>query len=72
MSPPSSQALQEVDCLNKSSSDFDSKLYGVLYGQEYALHEKNFQDDDLIWLIDYLDEVCRDITALFRSPLKPT
>ena len=71
MSPPSSQALQELAHLDKSLSDFDDKLYGVLYGQEYALHEENFEDDDLIWLVDYLDEVCRHITALAWSPLNP-
>ena len=67
MPPPSSQALQELDRLDKSSSDFDDKLYNTLYGQEYA----NFGNDDLIWLIDYLDEVCRNIAVLFRSLLKP-
>ena len=71
MSPPSSQALQELDRLDKSSSDFDDKLHDVLYGQEYALHEKNFEDGDLVWLIDYLDEVCCCIAALFYPPLKP-
>ena len=69
--PPSSQALQTIDRLDKSSSNFDGELCDLLYGQEYALHEANFQHDDLVWLIDYLDEVCRDITALFRPPLKP-
>ena len=65
MSPPSSQALQELDRLDKASSDFDNKLRDVLYGQEYALHEEHFEDDDLVWLIDYLDEVCRCVAALF-------
>ena len=71
MPPPSSQALQELDRLDKSSSDFDAKFHNILYGKEYALNEKNFEKDDLVWLIDYLDEVRRDIAALFRSPLKP-
>lgn len=71
MSPPSSQALQELDRLDKSSSDFDDKFRDVLYRQEYALHEENFEDGDLVWLIDYLDEVCRCTAALFYSPLTP-
>ena len=68
---PGSQPLQELDRLDKSSSDFDDKLHHILYEQEYALHEANFGKDDLIWFIDYLDEVRRNIAALFRSPLKP-
>ena len=71
MSPPSSQTLQELGRLDKSSSDFDDKLHDVLYEKEYAIHEGDFEDDDLIWLIDYLDEVRRHIAALFCSPLKP-
>ena len=71
MPPPSSQALQELDRLDKSSSDFDDKLHNILSEQESALHEANFEKDDLVWFIDYLDEVRRNITALFRSPLKP-
>ena len=58
MSPPSSQALQELDRLDQPPSDFDDKLYNILYEQEYALHEESFEKDDLIWFIDYLDEVC--------------
>ena len=70
MPPPSSQSLQELDRLDKSSSDFDDKLHNILCEQEYAPHEANLKNDDLVWLIDYLDEVRRDIVALFRSPLK--
>ena len=50
MPPPSSQALQELDCLDKSSSYFDDKLHNILHGQEYALHEANFEDDDLVFI----------------------
>ena len=71
MSPPSSQALQELDRLDTSLSDFDDKLHNILYEQEYALHEASFEKDDLVWFIDYLDEVRRNIAPLFRSPLKP-
>ena len=71
MSPARSLALEKLSRLDKTSSDFDDKLCNTLYLQEYSQHEKNFREDDLVWLIDYLDEVCRDIAALFRSPLKP-
>ena len=71
MFPPNSQALQELDRLDKSSSDFDAKLRDILYGQEYALHEADFEHNGLVWLIDYLDEVRCDVTSLFLSPLKP-
>ena len=63
MPPPSSQALQELGRLDTSSFDFYTRLDSI--------HKENFEHDDLVWLIDRLDEVCRDVASLFLSPLKP-
>lgn len=70
MSSPNSPALQRLHRLDRSSPDFCDQLRGVLYEQEYVLHEKSFEQNDLEWLIDYLDEVHHDVTLL-HSPLKP-
>ena len=70
MSLPSSPVLQRLHRLDQSSPDFCDQLHKVLYEQEYALHEKIFEQDDLAWLIDYLDEVRHEV-SLLCSPLKP-
>ena len=70
MSSPDSPALQTLHRLDRSSSNFSDQLHDILYEQEYALHEESLEHDDLVWLIDYLDEVCPD-AALLRSPLTP-
>ena len=71
MSSPTSPAIQSLLRLDRSSTNFGDQLHDVLYEQEYALHEENFKHDDLVWLVDYLDEV-RPGAALLRSSLKPT
>lgn len=69
MAPPSSPALQQLLHLDASSSDFDSQLNHVLHGQEYRQCLPTLQGDDVAWLVDYLDKVCR--RAVFhRPPLK--
>ena len=69
MSLPRSPALQQLHRLNKSSSDFHDRLCGVLYESEYGQCGQILEDDDWVWLIDYLDEVRRHV-ALPCSPLK--
>jgi len=69
MSSPSSLALQRLHRLDRSSSDFHDQLCDALYGREYVQCEQTLQDDDLVWLIDYLDEVRRHI-AFPHSPFK--
>ena len=65
----SSPTLQQLRCLDKSSSDFHDKLYNVLCGEEYAQCEQTLEGGDLVWLVDYLDEVRRHVTPP-HSPLK--
>ena len=70
MSPPNSPALKQLHRLDKSSADFGSRLYDMISGEEYVQCEKGLERGDLVWLIDYLDEVwCRHV-PLFHSQLK--
>ena len=70
MSPPNSPVLQQLHNLNRSSPDFNDQLSNVLYGEEYQKCVPNLQGEDLVWLVDYLDEVCRNISPS-HSLLKP-
>lgn len=67
MSLPGCTALQQLYHLDKSSSNFDSQLNDILRGGEYVGCEKDLERHDLIWLIDYLDEVCRHVESLSLS-----
>jgi len=69
MSPPDPPVLQELYRLDGTSPDFQGQLSRILHGQEYVQCVPNLQGDDLVWLVDYLDEV-RRYTALPHSPLK--
>jgi len=62
--------LRQLRHLDKSLSDFPDQFSNVLYGEEYKQCVANLQGDDLIWLVDYLDEVCRCV-AFPHSQLKP-
>ena len=57
--------------LDRSSPDFSNRLNKVLHGQEYERCVRNFRKDDLAWLVDYLDKVCRHY-ARSCTPLKLT
>ena len=67
---PSSPVLRQLDRLNRSSPDFHDQLSGIVYGEEYKQCVPNLQDDELVWLVDYLDRVRRRV-ALPHSPLMP-
>jgi hypothetical protein len=55
---PSHPTLQKLNNLDKSLSEFHDQLSNLLYGEEYAQCKKNLQDDELVWLVDSLDDVC--------------
>jgi hypothetical protein len=67
---PGSPVLRQLDRLNRSSPDFHDQLSGIVYGEEYKQCVPNLQDDELVWLVDYLDRVRRRV-ALPHSPLMP-
>ena len=70
MYSPNLPALQQLYRLNRSSTEFHDHLSNVLYGEEYRRCVLNLPEDDLVWLVDYLDLVCFRI-ALPHPPLKP-
>ena len=66
---PSHGLLQQLHLLSRTSPEFLDKLSSILYGEEYKRSVPNLRGDDLVWLVDYLDEV-RCHVSLLRSPLK--
>jgi len=69
MSSPDAPALQKLHRLDRFSPEFGSRLRDTLNGEGYQRCVPNLQDDDLVWLVDYLDKVCqREIFP--HSPLK--
>jgi len=70
MTSPNLPGLQRLRNLDRSSPEYHSQLSKVLYGEEYQRCVQNLQHDDMVWLIDYLDEVRRPM-VLPHSPLKP-
>ena len=69
MLAPSPPALRKLQSLHPSSSKFQDQLNDLLRGEDYQECVPNLEGDDLVWLVEYLDEVCRPI-ALPDSPLK--
>jgi hypothetical protein len=67
---PGSPALRQLDRLNRSSPDFHDQLCDIVYGADYQQCMPNLQDNELVWLVDYLDRVRRRV-ALPYSPLMP-
>ena len=67
MSSSSSPALQGLDHLDWASPDFHDKLSEILHGKEYAQCVLSLQDDEVVWLVDYLDKVCRRVTVPHSS-----
>lgn len=50
---PTYLALRQLDSLNKSSTEFQTELMGVLRGD----------GDEARWIVDYLDKVRRHVTV---------
>ena len=67
MSSSSSPALQGLDRLGWASPDFHDKLSEILYEKEYARCVPSLQNDEVVWLVDYLDKVCRHVTVPHSS-----
>ena len=54
---PSSPALQKLHNLEMSSPNFQDQLSNAFYGKEYAECMRDFEGDDVTWLINFLDKV---------------
>ena len=63
-------SLRRLRSLTEPSLEFQDQLSDVLNGEEYTQWAPNLCRNEVEWLIDYLDKVCRRVTFL-RSPLKP-
>ena len=42
--------------LDRSSPQFANRLDEALHGEDYERCVQNFQEDDLVWFVDYLDK----------------
>ena len=62
---PAHNLLQPLRRLNRSSPGCCDQHSNILHGEEYKRCVPSLQDDDLAWLVDYLDEVRH------RPPLSP-
>ena len=69
MAPPSSPALRRLHRLDRSSSEFHDHLCDALSEKEYVQCIPDLECGDLIWLVDYIDEV-RGHIALLHFALK--
>ena len=53
----SSTVSEELRSLDVSSPDFQDRLNDALSGKEFAERAAGLARDDLVWVVDYLDEV---------------
>jgi hypothetical protein len=58
---PTPLVLQQLDRLDRSSPEFQDQLHSILRGEEYVQRVRDLQGDDLVWIVDYLDKVCRRV-----------
>lgn len=52
------EVLQQFKQLDRSSPNFPDQLTNLLYKQEYKESIPNLQNEEVIWLVNYLDDVC--------------
>ena len=55
------EILREFDRLDKSSPKFPDQLANLLCGGGYRECIRNLRDGDVVWLVEYLDNVCISI-----------
>ena len=56
---PTHPVLLKFLFLNNSGISFGDELVGLLGGEDYRRCVNTVSDDNLKWLIEYLDDVCR-------------
>ena len=52
-----SELLRELRGLDKTSPRFHKQLADILHGDEYRNAIPNLEDEDVAWLVQYLDDV---------------
>jgi hypothetical protein len=65
MSP--TEIVQQFEQLNRSSPQFPDQLTSLLYKKEYRECIPNLKDEEVVWLIEYLDDVCLSVLLVFLS-----
>ena len=60
----SQNLLERLRRLDRSSPGFHDQLSNILYGEDYTRGVPDLQGDDLMWLVDYLDNVRRRVPLL--------
>ena len=63
MGLPTDSVLQQIYRLDRSSPDFRSQLDNALHRREYHQRAQELNEDDLMWLVNYLDGVRCHITS---------
>ena len=64
------EILQEFDDLDKSSSEFPDRLISLFSTKEYKDCIPRLRDEDVSWLVEYLDNV-RISIALYPLSVHP-
>ena len=59
MDLPAHQVLQQIHCLNTSLPAFHDQLNDALHAKGYEECVPSLGDDDIAWLVDYLEKVIR-------------
>ena len=57
----SPELLQRFKRLDKSSPQFPDQLTNLLYKEGFKDQILKLRDEDVVWLVEYLDEVCLSI-----------
>ena len=52
------ERLQQFDSLDKNSPQFPDQLTSLLYKEGFKEYILKFRDEDVVWLVEYLDRVC--------------
>lgn len=53
--------LQQLDRLDKNSPRFPDQLTSLLYDQGFKGCIPELRDEDVVWLVKYLDKVCPSV-----------
>lgn len=66
----SPEILQQLNHLDKDSPQFPDQLTDLLYKERFGDYIPKFRDEDVVWLVEYLDKVCLSIALYpFSSQL---
>ena len=56
--------LQQLGCLDKSLPQFPDQLTSLLHEKAYKDCIQKLRDDNVVWLVEYLDNVCLCVALL--------